>query len=346
MASEVISPKDSMSRVSEASTPTLSGLSAVVAAMNSVFSVIGKEQEDRLASFRIAIEPLIAFHQERTFEPVQEAINRICGAIAAFQRVHFESPLHSFIQSILHESAVAKPVQPRVIDGLLRRAWYHSYHFTDRLIIGLDDLFQRQEFDQVDLVMTDFARLQLERIRKALQTGYPDRASILSDAFDAHSSGKYSLSIPVFLIQADGIGRDVLGTNRDILYKKESQRKSALDSRLQSFKVPGLGRLFYPDSIQGRMLSPLEKQWSLAVTTEEQANSQLSDPFYGPLNRHGVLHGIDTHYPTEVNSCRCILLLGFLLDVRSILHEELPKEYAEMCELFSKRTNRESSPRC
>jgi hypothetical protein len=78
------------------------------------------------------------------------------------------------------------------------------------------------------------------------------------------------------------------------------------------------------------MLEPLFYKTSLAVRTDKRDERQRSEPWFGPLNRHGVLHGLDTDYATEENSLRTVILLQYLLDVDRILREDLPERLAEL----------------
>ena len=57
-------------------------------------------------------------------------------------------------------------------------------------------------------VLTEYFREKLDAIEERLEERCPRRAHILHEAFDAHREGKYNLSIPVFLAQADGIWWD------------------------------------------------------------------------------------------------------------------------------------------
>ena len=53
-----------------------------------------------------------------------------------------------------------------------------------------------------------YFRKRIDSIESELAEAYPRRSRILHDAFEAHGEGRYTLSVPVFLCQADGIWRD------------------------------------------------------------------------------------------------------------------------------------------
>ncbi|MFL5339262.1 MAG: hypothetical protein ACJ8F7_03765 [Gemmataceae bacterium] len=73
----------------------------------------------------------------------------------------------------------------------------------------------------------------------------------------------------------------------------------------------------------------MDQKTSIEVDTRQRDERRETDEWFGPLNRHGVLHGLDTDYPSEANSLRCVLLLRYLLDFEHILKEKIPEELAE-----------------
>lgn len=244
--------------------------------------------------------------------------------------------LLEILADVMVRSAQAvKVVQNTVSERLIERGWFPSSHFTDRMIIEIHNLFNDGRETEVDELMAEFARMQVNRIEKSLCELYPARIPILTETFEAHRGQKYALSIRCFLAEADGIGREVLGTGRNHIYK-ESHREKGASAKVRDAVIPAIGPVCRPDSLLGRLLAPLKMKWSLGVTTEERELARATAPGYGPLNRHGVLHGVDTDYPSEMNSLRCVLLLGFLLDAHWILHSALP----ERMNMLSETTHR------
>ena len=56
-----------------------------------------------------------------------------------------------------------------------------------------------------NIVFRQPLKTRLDIIEEALIDSYPHRGHLFQQAFEAHREGKYGLSIPVFLTQADGI---------------------------------------------------------------------------------------------------------------------------------------------
>ncbi len=127
-----------------------------------------------------------------------------------------------------------------------------------------------------------------------------NRAAAITEAIWAHRERHYYLSIPVLLAQADGITYDTI--NRG-MFRADTGRY--VRNAVTDLAAPGLTRL------AAQMLAPLEAGTSLSATTTSRDLKRAADPKYGPLNRHGVLHGIDLKYGTRVNSCRALVSLGY-----------------------------------
>ena len=147
--------------------------------------------------------------------------------------------------------------------------------------------------DAIDKVLMKVFRKNLCVIEKELVGLYPNRKHLMRDAFEAHREGKYNLSIPVFLSQADGIWNDRHSNSvfrrqqRETTFTKPTPQES--DSIYASFPP-----LFFADSI------PL---W----VTE----TGRSDSFQG-FNRHLVMHGVSVDYGTEKNSLKSVSFLSWL----------------------------------
>ena len=139
-----------------------------------------------------------------------------------------------------------------------------------------------------------YFRGRIDSIERELVEAYPRRSQILHDAFGAHRTGKYTLSVPVFLSQADGIWRDQFRKN----FFERNKRKNTLqdcknDPQLQYVST----MLILLELKEKGMNNPL---W---------ANETERDSSFDALNRHQVLHGESVDYATEQNSLKAISLL-------------------------------------
>ena len=174
---------------------------------------------------------------------------------------------------------------------LARRGWFLGPNVPVSAIPQLGRAVERTP-DEVDAIVGHYVRRHLDEIEAKLMKSYPHRSQPLRQAFGAHQQSKYALSIPVFLLQADGIFHERFGK---ILFKRE--RKEAV----RAFSSEVTGRFFQAH------LHPLTQVIPLWEDTR-----RLPDTFEG-LNRHQVLHGMKADYDTEPNSLKAISLLDYLV---------------------------------
>lgn len=283
---------------------------------------------------RSALEPIYRQQQawQAALAPILENMRRqeqaLHTAIApVLKQVNRHQEFIRTVGAALEESVRKEAeAQPRVFPYLLDQGWYVTYRFPVHLMIRFDELLQAANHEEVDRLMCDLAREGMEEVENSLRARFPHREPILTDAFHAHRERKYTLSIPVFLAQIDGIGCEVLGVPQQFF--KDPERWQALDEKLGAFTF--CGQPYVPMGVQQEILAPLREKWSLATNTKDREARRASKPWFGPLNRHGVLHGLDVNYPSEENSLRCVTLLEYLIDVDQILQQEIPNEVAEM----------------
>jgi hypothetical protein len=285
--------------------------------------------------YQAALAPLLELARRQ-----QAAVQAIQTALAPFREIarrqqeavdQLTARLASLTQPLIEHLKKAGEAEPRVLPYLADRGWFITYSFPVGIPIQLDTLIQAGKDDETDEVMCALTRERLGPVEAELCERFPDRAHILRDALEAHRAGKYTLSIPVLLAQADSIGCDVLGIRRQFLTSKDKPK--ALQAKLSAIQLDGqpvpLG------GVRQKIMDQLRKL-SLAVATEERDDLRRSGQLFSPLNRNGVLHGHDLDYHTEANSLRCISLLECLLDVDRILREELPEEVAILVEANKK----------
>lgn len=117
------------------------------------------------------------------------------------------------------------------------------------------------------------------------------RFPILRDAIWAHQNGLYTLSIPTFLSQIEGIVADNFRINGKLYgdnYKKyfHSILNEAIVIKNRN------------DNLNNFFINVL------------LVNFEHGDKLNSPLSRHAILHGGDTTYPTKMNSLKAILFLN------------------------------------
>ncbi len=139
----------------------------------------------------------------------------------------------------------------------------------------------------------DYFKKESRQIESIMLETFPNRAAILKPAFRAHRKKEYSLSVPVFLSQADGICSELLGVG---FYsrRKGSPRTASATQR------------FTGSHFMSSLLEPLRIAGALNAFEDER--HQYPDV----LNRHEVLHGKSVDYATPISSFRALSLLAYV----------------------------------
>ena len=193
------------------------------------------------------------------------------------------------------------------------RGWCWGHSFVSLAEMGAFAKLGRDgDAGVLEAWMVERTRAHLPLIRDLVLSAFPKRSVLLHQAFEAHEREHYGVSVPTMLAQAEGIYSDLLaqlGLGEPRLFssrsKKDVKRKVAVS-------VGATGRLSTPE-VSLALLSPLftsNVMWS--QSTEARDRQRTSDLLYDPLNRNGVLHGIDIDYPTERKAFCAVSLLGCL----------------------------------
>lgn len=176
-------------------------------------------------------------------------------------------------------------------ERLAQHGWFPDPSMSIALSTRLASLVDDQP-DAVDKAVSELLRERLGEIEAELVASYPDRDRLLHDAFEAHRKSKYTLSIPVFLTQAEGLVWDRCSK---ALYNQNQRRTAVKGLRTQ---------------VQSRFFDAFLEPLMIA-TPLWKPGAKLGTTFAG-LNRHQVLHGVSTDYDTEMNSLRAVSFLSYL----------------------------------
>lgn len=173
---------------------------------------------------------------------------------------------------------------------LMARGWCLDPEMPHTWGRDLADAFEEGQEEEAQQWLVDYFKGRLDEIEKTLVDRHPSRAAIITDAFQAHREGRYSLSIPVMLTQADGV---IYDKHQRQLFTKKS--KAGLKELVLNMPADDLRVIF---------IEALSVDIPLTRRTQE-----LPAGFDG-LNRHAVLHGTDLNYGTEINGLRAVSILN------------------------------------
>lgn len=190
------------------------------------------------------------------------------------------------------------PNQYRIVyDELAKAGWYIDYHLAPKTLADLM-LLDYTNMTYLDYHLTDYFRKKVKTIHRKIQKLYPDRRKIIDCAFRTHKRKEYELSIPIFLIQVDGICFDLI--QKDFFSVSNPKREK--NKELPKHWV--LEQQF--NNFQNSVLEPLYKNEYPSVRIDRK------DLYPFALNRNAILHGRDISYATERNSLKAISLLNYI----------------------------------
>lgn len=226
-------------------------------------------------------------------EQIREVCNRLTNTFSGLEDVIRELP----------------PQTKRVQHFLALRGWYLPGNCLPADIAILDDYIHHEDERAVEDFMRDYVSSELDVIKQSVCFAWSERSKILEDAFTAHEQGQYSLSIPVMLAQADGICHEILGVSFYAKCNSVPRTAKAYRSKLKEpVSEEGFLDIFF--------LGPLNILSSLAFNTDHRDKEREKGASFGPLNRHGVMHGLDTDYNTRANGLRVVALLDYLTNLK------------------------------
>lgn len=176
---------------------------------------------------------------------------------------------------------------------LAQHGWYLDPEMALPEIADVVLQFEQGQVTDANDELVAYFDQRREIILSTLCVAFPRRANILASAFEAHAAGKYELSIPVLLAQADGICLELTGVQ---LYSKQRDGKPRVAEAVATFDV---------DGFTAALLHPLTEVFPITFSSKERVG--LPDI----LNRHAILHGESVAYGTRVNGCKAISLLSF-----------------------------------
>lgn len=120
---------------------------------------------------------------------------------------------------------------------------------------------------------------------------YGARADLLYRACEHHRAGAYEASVPIVLAQIEGLTADVTGGR--LFFSTDERRRAAI--------------------VENDSLATLS--WSLPVVRAAFSTGQHETVVHSRgLSRHGILHGRDLGYGTELVSTKCFVLLAAVVE--------------------------------
>lgn len=280
------------------------------------------------------IDEAIALRNQRIAEGLAQVIQQhapnIQQAFETFGKwlaeMHVQlSPVLSWIASIDWKQAQERiegfpEASKQAMKVASREGWFFNWQggFQDVLELA-EGIREATSSDDIDKILLAHYNDYWDYYSGQLAEKYPARKNAIHAAINAHrnlSPDGYSLSIPVFLAQADGIFSEVTGIS------------SAMDKAKGQQVIKGsqwLSTKIGKDEEAAGCLLPLLELHELDILKSKGARktkSEKTGKVFDALNRHQVMHGEVSDYGTEINSVKAFSFLLFVaLHVPEILEE-------------------------
>lgn len=238
----------------------------------------------------------------RTLEPIIklqksfENINKIYALIPKF-----ENPLLEHLETFKRIGERLKEYAentPQYLLLIAQNGWFIELDSELSFPSQVAYEFQNGDLDSANKLLIDYYSTNIDRVFNDLEERHPNRTEIIKQILVAHKEGNYLLLIPSVLTQIDGICFDF--TKRKFFLKeKQNNYLPQISSELEKSA----------DNFLSLFLSPLQNQTPIMVREID------IDKFPCRLNRHEILHGVNSEYGTEMNSLKVISLLKYLSDL-------------------------------
>ena len=181
-------------------------------------------------------------------------------------------------------------VKQEDVNTLMQNGWYPPSDASSVEVRLLAEGFE-EDTESANHVLIERYRSGLDDIESSLRSTFPNRVDILGDAFEAHRQEKYNLSVPLLLIQADGVWLD--RCFRNLFSGGVNSAVDDLVNKVPDFTIREVARaLSY-------------KEWPLVLSSKNRSIG------FSELNRHQIIHGEVTDYGTEENSLKAVAFLNF-----------------------------------
>jgi hypothetical protein len=207
----------------------------------------------------------------------------------------FAARIAPFSDSIKRGLTGGRPKFDKPLKTLAENGWFTSWWNTPLAwIYPLARLFESGQREKANRRLRNHFNEQADSIESRLTKRFSRRASVLRKAFEAHRKHEYELSIPIFLIQADGIAKQITGGD---VYSRHSKKREYLKDFVDRITF---------DEFQREMIELILLPIPLNASTGDKTLIR------GTLTRHEILHGVRCNYASATNSCRAISWLQYV----------------------------------
>jgi hypothetical protein len=229
-----------------------------------------------------------------TLQKSFENINKIYSSMPKFKNPIFDN-LETFkeLGERLKEYAEKTPEYFLLI---AQYGWFIDLDSELNFASKIAYRIQNDEIEKANELLVEYYKTNIDEIFKSLIKRHPNRKEIFEEILYSFKNNNHFTLIPTVLTQVDGICFDF---TKKKFFIKDNKHLPQVTSELE--EVAGKFLVLY--------LSPLQNQTPIMVREQD------IHKFNCHLNRHEILHGINTNYGIEINSLKVISLLKYISDL-------------------------------
>jgi len=175
-------------------------------------------------------------------------------------------------------------------------SWFLSRDMGFSELLEIHQLVMKKNIEIADSKLFDWWHENYKSIAQRIVSRFPTRREPLTEALWAHENGYFTLAIPVFLIQSEGICQDIF---HDKLFST----------------IKGVPRIHMKLINRKRGIISAAFQHTFTLPAAISAGPEHRHKYPNAINRHEIIHGISNDYGTMKNSLKAISLLCFCADV-------------------------------
>jgi hypothetical protein len=248
------------------------------------------------------------------FENVIGPLRATLDTIATINLDRFKAPLEALWARWDQRLVELAPEKRRVVAYLAERGWHQNFAMPwwDEELLRLVDA---GDATGVDAYIADMVEESLDELVANVAAEFPARTVTVTQARRAHADGLFDLSVLAALSLADGVTQEVLGVPA---FGKDHGKPRTAPFAEDRIARAGAGTGAAVDWLLIDLI-PLQAGSTLLISTTDRDARRTADPAFGPLNRHGVLHGLDVGFGTRENSLRAFAALGYFVGLRELL---------------------------
>ena len=136
---------------------------------------------------------------EAAFEPFEGHVRSLARLVEENQKV-----IQQFVKWV-QEAPLDVRSRQEALEKVAEFGWYCDPEMPLFAPTELSKALDEEDTEKVLRALDSYFESRTDAIETTVSAAFPNRQPIFRDAFEAHRSKKYNLSIPVLLAQADGM---------------------------------------------------------------------------------------------------------------------------------------------